>query len=116
MPVRPFFETLRELRGGKTQDELADALNKVVAAVRDTGKPGRLTLAITVTPASKGDVSTVFLTDAVTVKAPELDRPATLFFATVENNLQRQDPNQRALDLRSVSSDDRTVDDLRKAQ
>lgn len=113
MPVRPFIETLRELRAGKTQDELADGLSEVVAAVRETGKAGRITLTITVTPASKGDVSTVFLSDKVTVSAPEFDRPATLFFATPENNLQRQDPNQRNLELRSVSEP--TIADLRKA-
>ena len=38
--IRPFTDTLREIRNGDTQEELAVMLNQVVAAVRETGKVG----------------------------------------------------------------------------
>jgi hypothetical protein len=41
---RPFFETLRELRAGRTLEDLAEELAAVVQAVRNTGKSGELTL------------------------------------------------------------------------
>ena len=36
--TRPFIDTLRELRAGKTLDELAEHLQELVAAVRTTGR------------------------------------------------------------------------------
>lgn len=102
MPVRPFVDTLRELRNGHTLDDLAEQLNDLVRAVRTTGKGGEITLSIKVNPASKGDTDTLMLNDTIKVKSPELDRASTLFFATVENNLSRQHPKQGKLELEAV--------------
>lgn len=102
MAIRPFTDTLRELRGGVVMDELGEALNKVVGAVRDTGKMGSLTLTIKVKPASKGNLDTMFLEDTLKVNAPENDKGATVFFATPEGNLQRNDPRQTALELKVI--------------
>ena len=96
---RAFTDTLRELRNGQTLDDLSERLNELVRDVRATGKSGELTLSIKVAPASKGDTDTLMLNDTIKVKAPDLDRASTLFFATVENNLSRQHPRQVAMDL-----------------
>ncbi len=106
MPVRPFTDTLRDLRRGHTLEELGEALNTVVAAVRKTGKAGAITLKLTVSPASKGDIDQVRISDVLTTKVPELDRASTIFFATVENNLQRTDPRQQELKLTNVNRAD----------
>ena len=37
---RPFFETLRELRAGKTLEDLSESLSELVTAVTTTGRPG----------------------------------------------------------------------------
>ena len=97
--IRPFVDTLRELRNGQTLDDLSERLNELVRDVRTTGKGGEITLTIKVSPASKGDTDTLMLNDTIKVKAPELDRASTLFFATVENNLSRQHPRQVSMDL-----------------
>ncbi|MHB8727626.1 MAG: hypothetical protein ACYC9K_01155 [Sulfuricaulis sp.] len=100
--ARPFTETLRELRAGRTQDELAEAMNQVVKAVRETGKVGEVTLTIRVKAASAGNTDTLMLLDTIKTKIPQLERGASSFFATPDNNLTRRDPNQRELPLRVV--------------
>lgn len=92
-----FLDTVRELRQGQTLQDLADELQGLVAQVRLTGKAGKLRFDLTVKPASKGNVDTLLLEDAITVKAPSLERAATVMFATSNNVLSRQDPRQPEL-------------------
>ena len=98
-----FIDTIRELRGGESLQDLADELQGLVAQVRATGRPGKLQFTLTVKPASKGNVDTLLLEDGISVKAPKLDRAATVMFANTNNFLQRHDPRQPQLDgLREV--------------
>ena len=92
-----FLDTVRELRQGQTLQDLADELQALVAATRLAGRPGKLVFTLTVKPASKGNVDTLLLEDAITIKAPKLDRAATVMFATANNFLQRSDPRQPEL-------------------
>jgi len=110
MPYRQdlFLETVRQLRSGKTQDELSQAVNELVNDCRNTGKAGELVLKIKINP-DKGGNGQYFLSDEVVVKRPKYDRSKTLMFGTPEGNLQRTDPNQGELPLRSVSDPVATV-------
>lgn len=93
--IRPFFETLRELRAGQTLDELAAKLHDAVEAVRDLDKPAELVLRIRIKPfTSKGVAGAIVLEDEVEVKLPKPERDATLFFATPEGNLSRHNTRQ----------------------
>jgi molybdopterin converting factor small subunit len=102
--ARPFFETLRELRGGATLEELTSALAELVQAVRASDKAGELILKLRVRPPRKGTATYLTVEDIVTVKKPVMDRGDTVFFPTVEGGLSRQDPNQGRLDLRGVDT------------
>ena len=93
-----FLNTLQEFRNGESIAELSENLQSLVAAVRETGKKGTLTYTVKISP--QGDA--VVLTDDIKLKAPELPRDASIFFATEEGVLQRDNPNQRKLDLREV--------------
>ena len=73
---------------------------------RGTGKPGTLTLNIRIIP-TKGDH--VGVIDSVTVKAPQPDRPESLWFVDHDGNLTRNDPNQIPA-LRPLDGGSRTVD------
>lgn len=97
MSVIKFFQ---EHRNGLTHDEITDAMRDLVAAVTDEQKAGKLTITITVKPMGKGDGLEV----AVAVKAaPPKETPGvSIFFATPENNLQRADPRQTAMELRDI--------------
>lgn len=46
--ARPILETLHHLEGGCFLNDAADSLSEIVKRVDETGKPGKLTLTITV--------------------------------------------------------------------
>ncbi len=110
-----FNATVAQLRNGQTQIEASEMLNELVRACRDTNKVGELTLKIKVRP--DGSTGQYFLEDQLTSTTPKPERGKTLFFGTPEGNLQRTDPNQKNLDLRSVddSRSVQTLDDDRPA-
>lgn len=98
---RPFMDFLRDHRHGVTHDELSDALQALVADVTAEGKGGTLTLTISVKPA-EGKDGALIVTDAIKIKPPPQTRSASIFYATPENNLQREDPKQHKLELREI--------------
>ena len=104
--ARPFFETLRDLRGGATLDELASAVAEVVAAVRVSRKAGEITLKLKVKPPKNGDVDFLMIEDSVIVKVPRSERGDTVFFPLHDNSLSRSNPAQRTLDLQAVETQD----------
>lgn len=103
---RPFFETLRELRAGRTLEELQDSLAQVVTAVQTTNKPGELVLKLRVRPPRKGQHTYVSIEDDIVTKVPKSDREDTIFFPLADGSLSRQDPSQLRLGLSAVSSAD----------
>jgi len=103
MPARPLFDTLRDIRRGQLLDDAADELQKVVAAVEETGKAGKLVIEIAVAPASKGQ-GAMKVSDKITAKLPTLPAGETIMFITPENNLVPNDPRQKSLELKDVSA------------
>lgn len=102
MAARPFIDFLREQRNGATEEELAQKLNDLVAAVERTGKKGALVLTIEVAPVTKEMSGQVIVSDSVKLKIPEPKRSPTLYYSTPENNLTRKDPRQAELTLKAV--------------
>jgi hypothetical protein len=94
---RPFGAFLHELAKGRTHDELSRALRELTTAVKDTGKPGSLTLRIDIKP-HKNDAA-VTVSDKVTVKIPDFERLDSIFFVDDDANLVRNDPHQQSFDL-----------------
>jgi len=96
------IKLLQEHRGGATHEEISDAIRDLVAAVNDEQKGGRITINLTIKPRGKGDGLDV----RVEVKSfPPKQTPGTsVFFCDKENNLQRQDPRQTALELREITA------------
>src|SRR5690348_3352491 len=93
---QPFPAVLAQLRKGALGNELTEHLEQIVAGVVSVGKAGTLTLKLTIKPAARRS-DMVVIEDAITVKAPEPDRPGSFFFATEDGGLAREDPNQTAL-------------------
>jgi hypothetical protein len=94
-----FVEILKTVRKGACVFEGAQALEKLVALVRERKKPGRLVLELRVEPLRSGEVDTLVVTDEITVKEPK--RPAkreTVFYSTERNTLVRHDPRQKEFD------------------
>lgn len=80
----------------KTNAELSEELNKLVAAVRDTGKAGSIQLTIVVKPLD-GGVSVLSVNDQIKVKRPERNREASIAYPDHNNNLSRRDPSSMPL-------------------
>lgn len=94
MAIRQFTDVIRDMRFGEMLDELDCDLNQLVTAVESTGKSGTLTITMTLKPSSSGAIE---VTDAVKVKLPKLAKGSSLFFATPEGNLVRNNPRQDEL-------------------
>jgi len=101
--MRLFTDVIREMRNGALVDELSEKLNELVEAVETTNKVGALTLKIDIKPARGG---AYLVADDVKLKKPELDREATIFFVSDAFDLQRNDPNQLQLGIRSVDTEE----------
>jgi len=97
-----FQETILQINNGATVAELSEALERVVAAVRLAGKSGSITLTLKVAPASKRSTDVLMVESQVRLKLPEPERGVSIFYATDDNRLVRNDPKQQQLPLRVV--------------
>lgn len=98
-----FAATLAMIRPG-TDAELAAKLRELIAAVEETGKTGKLTLSLTVSPAETID-GAVLVNDQIRIAKPEHPRKGSLAYVTSEHELSSRDPNSLSLfdgDLREA--------------
>lgn len=107
--MKPFTDTLHQLRFGTLADDLTKALHELTAKCADTGRAGSLTLQISLKPGKGGQIE-VF--DDIKLKLPKEERGSSIMFATPEGNLTREDPRQMQIDgLRTV---DRQTGELKR--
>lgn len=101
---KTFNQTLEQLRYGTLHDELTQKLNELTAAVTNTGEVGTLTLSIKLKPTNNsGQIEVI---DDIKLSMPKENKGTSIMFATPENNLQREDPRQMAIEgLRTVDKD-----------
>ena len=95
--VRPFAELLTILDRGTAHAEASRALNDLVAAVRDTGKKGSMSITVELAPL-KGSSNQILVAARVVAKPPKSDPGAAMFYVDTSGNLTREDPNQLVLD------------------
>lgn len=101
MSIRPITDTLRSLGHGTFIDDASDALNKLVTAVDETGRAGKLTLTLSIKKATRGSGAMV-VQDEIKLSLPKPDMRETMLFATPEGNLVTEDPRQQTLELKTV--------------
>lgn len=92
----PFTDVLRQIRKGRLADVASEELNAVVRAVMATGKPGSVTLVLTVKPQSKGD-NALIVSATINAKEPQEELPSGIFFANLDGDLLREDPTQQRM-------------------
>lgn len=114
MARKQALDTLREIRSGAFLEDVTAELNDLVRAVRQTDKKGSITIKLDIDPI-KGDADMVTVSDTITTKAPKPEQAPTLFYTTVEANLQLRNPAQPKLPGLSLEggteSEVRTIDD-----
>lgn len=96
--MQAFLDVLSQIRGGAALSDAAKDLQELVQAVRETGKPGKLTFSITVEP-DKADEGVVTLQPDVTLKLPKRPRAKGIFYMDQHGNLTREDPRQLEMEL-----------------
>lgn len=99
-----FVHTLNNLLYGATAEELSESLEECVERAKETGKQAKLTLTLTIKPTTRnGDQYEI--KDEIKTVMPQLDRGITLMFHTEDGNLQRENPRQKTMDLKSADTD-----------
>lgn len=97
-----FLTLLQQHRGGVALSDLSDKLKEVTQAVFEQGKPGTITLKLTVSPAAK-TAGAMVVRDDISIKVPKAEQATSIFFADKESwQLLRDNPNQMALSLKTV--------------
>lgn len=100
---RIFTDTLTSLRYGTLVDDLTKAMTELTAKCADTGRAGTLTLQLTLKPGKGGQIE-VF--DDIKIKEPKDEVGSSIFFATPDGNLTRDDPKQLSIEgLRTVDQE-----------
>lgn len=94
--IRPFADTLQQIRNGALINEAAEKLHELLDAVEETGKGGSITVTLAVAPLSKGDTRVLTVGGVIAVKAPKTE-PAKSVLYLHKGNLQRDDPQKEAL-------------------
>lgn len=95
-------DTLRRLSGGQLVDEANEKLAALVQGVEATGKPGSITLKISLKKVGGGAMAA---NGKITASIPADVAPITLLFPTQEGALLTEDPKQKKLDLREVAAE-----------
>lgn len=97
--MKTFDETLKDIEYGHLSRELAEVQQEIVKAVSETNKAGSITLTLSFKPEGNGQLT---IKADIKKKIPQLPRGTSLFFMTPEGNIQREDPRQQKLPLKSI--------------
>ena len=92
-PSNQFLATLQKHRSGGMLADASQKLAELTAAVHATGKRGKLTIQLSVVPASAGE-SCITLHDVIEAKIPRQPAPASLWFTTSDGELLKENPAQ----------------------
>lgn len=106
-----FTDIIGHLEGGHTFEDLNDRLRELAQAVTEHGKPGTLSLTLTVSPNGRHNYTVV---PEVKVKLPQAARMKTIFFGDEYGNLLRRDPRQKQLPFKDV--EEAALRELREAR
>lgn len=89
-------DILRDIRRGAPVEEATMRLAEIVRAVDETGKPGSITITLTVKPAKHGGPEKTIQAE-VKAKKPIADIAPAIFFSDEEGDLHRIDPTQEEM-------------------
>jgi hypothetical protein len=86
------FGLIKEVDRGELVIEMEEQLKNLIDAIRATGRKGKISLELCVTPDKKADV--VKVSGVVKTKMPSFEPKESIFFMSVEGNLTRHDTRQ----------------------
>jgi hypothetical protein len=95
--VRPFTAVLAEFDDGMVNALLGKELHDLVQAVNTSGRPGKLTLEVTLQPLATSRHGVIEAKAKVTVTPPKSDPHTSIFFTHKDGNLNRSDERQETM-------------------
>lgn len=99
--IRPALDTLRELDQQQFLERLAVAIHEATTAVRDLGKPAKISITLDFAALSKQQlIEPVITVEAeIHTKLPKPEGNRALFYIDAAGNPTTQQQRQRGLDL-----------------
>lgn len=91
-PDEVFREFLADVRNGQALHDWGEELSAVVAAVKETGKAGKLQITFDVKPADDGHQ--LIFADKYKATIPKPPVPKTYLYRMKDGSLSRRDPRQ----------------------
>lgn len=101
-PAQPIMSILARLHGGRLPDNLQRELRAVVREVANSGKPGKVTLELTVDKNKQFKGREIVITAAVKTKLPDDPPDSAVFFFDDGGGLHNSDPDQRPLAFNAI--------------
>lgn len=101
----------------RTDTELAEGLERLIEAVKTTGKAGSLTVRFDVKLVDGGGTA-VLINDKIQTKLPEKNREGSIAYIGEGNRLQRTDPTAMPLfdeDIRDAGNVDLATGEIKEA-
>ena len=92
---------------GETVDDLTDGMQRLVEKVRETGKPGSLTLTLKV-DLYEDDPGVVTVEDQIRMRLPDRARRPSITYPDRNGHLSRTDPNTMPIFDEDVAYDPQT--------
>ncbi len=95
---------LQGLRKGRMLHELSEKLEELTTAIRENNKKGTLTVKLSIDPLERGDADgmgaiSVVIRDEISINKPEPKRADTIFFASRNGSLTRNNPDQLEMEM-----------------
>ena len=94
-----FLTLLQQHRSGGCLNDVGQAIRNITDLAQTTGKPGGFTLKFVFDPTRSGAVE---VADDLKIVLPKSDKETSLFFVGENGSLQRNNPNQLEMPLRSI--------------
>lgn len=94
-----FLTLLQQHRGGGCLQDVGQAIRNITDLAQTTGKPGGFTLKFVFDPTRSGAVE---VADDLKIVLPKSEKETSLFFVGENGVLQRNNPNQLEMSLRSI--------------
>lgn len=96
-----FIASIIDLNGGATAADLDHQLRQVVIQARETGKPGSITLTLSVEPRG---ADSVIVVAKITEKLPKTEAPKNIYFVDDSGELLREHPKQATLPFKQSNA------------
>jgi hypothetical protein len=103
-PQQEFAAALVQTDKGRLHEKASEELTELLKAIRETNKPGSITITLKFTPDKGSDGERVVVAGSVTTKKPAFDPRTSIFFLDEDGGLHRSDPRQHALNFGQESN------------